>query len=196
MKGTQKYSGETAFDLTLTTLTRELPVVPLSDELWIASFVMLGDVELIEHSAALLAKKAAPGFDLIAVPEAKAIPLAHAVAKATGCTEYSVIRKSRKVYFKNDISVPVKSITTDAEQRLYLCEEDIKRIKGRRVCLIDDVVSTGGTLRACVELIEKAGGTVHQVATALIEGDVDPVELGKCAEHGLVHLGHIPIFIK
>ena len=196
MTGTVKYSGETHFDLSLTTLRRALPVVQVSDELWIASFVMLGDVELVEHAAALLAKKAAPGFDVIAVPEAKAIPLAHAMAKAAGCREYSVIRKSRKAYFTGDISVAVKSITTEAEQRLYLSEEDMGRIKGRRVCLIDDVVSTGGTLRSCVHLIEKAGGTVHQVVTVLLEGDADPVELGKCADHGLVHLGRIPLFVK
>ena len=136
-----------------------------------------------------------PNYGIV-VPEAKAIPLAHAMAKATGCKEYSVIRKSRKAYFKNDISVPVKSITTEAEQNLYLCEEDINRIKGKRVCLVDDVVSTGGTLRSSVELIEMAGGTMHQVATALLEGEADPVELGKCAEHGLVYLGHIPLFVK
>lgn len=193
--GVIKYNGESVFDLELCGLRRPLPVVRISDSAWIASFVMLGDVELIERSAEAIASMLAPGFDVLVVPEAKAIPLAHAVARRVG-RSYCVIRKSRKAYFSGDISIPVDSITTQTTQRLYLDGSDVKRLCGAQVCLVDDVVSTGSTIAACAALLTKAGAHIHQIATVLLEGDAAPDAFAKYASNPLLHLAAIPLFVS
>ncbi|MEK7691552.1 MAG: phosphoribosyltransferase family protein [Bdellovibrionota bacterium] len=192
--GVVTYRGEKSFDLELCGLKRTLPVVRISDSAWIASFVMLGDVELIERAADTIASMLAPGFDVIVVPEAKAIPLAHAVARRTG-RSYRVIRKSSKAYFSGEISMPVDSITTRSAQRLYLDGSDARMLAGAKVCLVDDVVSTGSTLSASAALLTKAGAHIHQIATVLIEGDAAPDAFAKYAPNPLVHLATIPLFV-
>lgn len=186
------------FELNIGHLTRILPIVKINETTSVASFVMLGDVELIERCAALLSEKMAPGFDVIAVPEAKAIPLAHAIARILGGESYQmpycVIRKSKKAYFRDEISVPVKSITTESEQRLFLDANGRKLLNGKKVCLIDDVVSTGGTFSACAELIKMSGGTLHQCAVVLVEGAIPPERLNSFAEKPFVYLGAIPVW--
>lgn len=191
------YKGQKLHKLKIGLLNRRLPIVKINKKTWIASFVMLGDVELIEYCAKKLTGKLKKDFDIIVVPEAKAIPLAHAIAKnINNNVRYCVIRKSRKAYFGRYISVPARSITTKNAQRLYLTEEDIKKIKGKMVCLIDDVISTGGTIEACVKLVKKAGGKVHQIASVLREGNPDLERLNKCADFPLVYLGSIPVYSR
>ncbi len=192
--GIIKYNGQSVFDLELCGLRRALPVVRISDTAWIASFVMLGDVELIERSADAMASLLAPGFDVIVVPEAKAIPLAHAVARRVG-RSYRVIRKSSKAYFSGEISMPVDSITTRSAQRLYLDGSDVKMLAGAKVCLVDDVVSTGSTIAASAALLTKAGAHIHQIATVLLEGDAAPDAFARYAPNPLVHLATIPLFV-
>lgn len=190
-----QYVGQAFHQLKIGSLERRLPIVKIDKNTWIASFVMLGDVELVEHCASILVRKLKPGFDIIVVPEAKAVPLAHSIARKMSrppdYMDYCVIRKSRKAYFGETISVPVKSITTKKEQKLYLNREDAEEIRGKRICLIDDVISTGGTIRACSDLIKKAGGTVHQIATVLLEGDLSV----KKFTGPLIYLGRIPVYV-
>lgn len=189
------YKGQRFHNLRIGTLQRKLPIVNINKKTWIASFVMLGDVNLIEHCADKLAKKLKRGFDVIVVPEAKAIPLAHAITRNINRNaNYCVIRKSKKAYFKEYISIPAKSITTKKKQKLYLDEGDIKRINGRRICLIDDVISSGGTIEACIKVIKKAGGKIYQIASVLIEGNPDLEGLNKQTDFPLIYLGRIPIY--
>ncbi|MBI5562817.1 MAG: adenine phosphoribosyltransferase [Deltaproteobacteria bacterium] len=189
------YNGETHYDLSIGTIERRLPVIRLNPVTWIASFVMLGDVALIEHCAELLCRKVSPDYDVIAVPEAKAIPLAHSMARLCGRADYCVMRKSVKSYMSGELSVPVDSITTGRRQRLYLDGADAERIKGRRVLLVDDVISTGGTLAACAGLIEAAGGRLHQAASALMEGEAWAGAVGSYGTRPAVHLAAIPVFV-
>lgn len=193
------YRGEAFHPLRIGTLERNLPIVKIDEQTWIASFVMLGDVELVEHCADILVSRFKSSFDIIVVPEVKAIPLANSIARnvsrPSNYMDYCVIRKSRKVYFEKAISVPVKSITTRRPQRLYLCQEDIKKIKGKRVCLIDDVISTGGTIQACLELVKKADGIVHQIAVVLLEGNPHVEELEQHTTERLLYLERIPIYV-
>lgn len=192
------YNGEEYFDLRLGRLSRRLPIVKINQTTWIASFVMLGDVRLIEYCAELILQKAQADFDVIAVPEAKAIPLAHSVARLAGGSEqdvsYCVFRKSQKIYMSGEISAPVKSITTAHQQKLYLDSADAEKMRGRRVLFIDDVISTGSTLMACAGLVRLAGGILHQTAAVLIEGAAEPDELMAQARFPLVHLSTIPVF--
>jgi len=196
--GMMPYNGEEYFDLKLGRISSRLPVVKINQTTWIASFVMLGDVRLIEHCAELILQKVRPGFDIVAVPEAKAIPLAHSVARLAGGSEhtiaYCVFRKSQKVYMSGGLSAPVTSITTAHQQRLYLDGTDAEKMRGARVLFIDDVISTGSTLAACAGLIRLAGGILHQTAAALLEGPAEPDELRAHAEFPLVHLAAIPVF--
>ena len=191
----QEYHGEEYFELVVGNLKRRLPIVGIADGLHIASFDILGDTELIEECGALLSTRMEPGFDIIMVPEAKAIALAHTISRIAGnSSRYIVTRKSKKAYFKDYISAPVKSITTAAEQRLYLNHTDVDEIRGKRVCLVDDVISTGSTISTSAELIKKAGGTLHQIITILLEGDVDTESLCALSVHPVLHLGTIPLF--
>lgn len=191
----QRYHGEEFFELVVGNLTRRLPIVGIATGLHIASFDILGDTELIEECGALLSTRMEPDFDIIMVPEAKAIALAHTLSRLTAnSSRYIVTRKSKKAYFKDYISAPVRSITTETEQRLYLNHTDIEALKGKRVCLVDDVISTGSTISTSAELIKKAGGRLHQVVTILLEGDVDTASLSLLSEHPVLHLGTIPLF--
>ncbi|MBI5885527.1 MAG: adenine phosphoribosyltransferase [Deltaproteobacteria bacterium] len=196
--GMMPYNGEEYFDLKLGNINRRLPLVKINRTTWIASFVMLGDVRLIEHCAELILQKVRPGFDIVAVPEAKAIPLAHSVARLAGGSEYNipycVFRKSQKVYMQGELSAPVTSITTAHQQRLYLDSLDAGKMRGARVLFVDDVISTGSTLAACAGLVRLAGGLLHQTAAALIEGGAEPDKLRAHAQYTLVHLAAIPVF--
>ena len=151
-------------------LTRELPVIKLSYDLSIASFVILGDTEIVRKTAPIIAKKL-PEVDLIVTAEAKGIPLAYEISKVLNLNEYVVARKSVKAYMEESIEVEVNSITTTNSQKLYLNNQDAKKIKGKRVALVDDVISTGQSLKALERLVEKAGGKVLAKAAILAEGD-------------------------
>lgn len=151
-------------------LTGELPIIKLSYDLSIASFVILGDTEIVRKTAPIIAKKL-PEVDLIVTAEAKGIPLAYEISKVLNLNEYVVARKSVKAYMEESIEVEVNSITTTNSQKLYLNNRDAKKIKGKRIALVDDVISTGQSLKALERLVEKAGGKVLAKAAILAEGD-------------------------
>ena len=151
-------------------LTRELPIIKLSYDLSIASFVILGDTEIVRKTAPIIAKKL-PEVDFIVTAEAKGIPLAYEISRILNLNEYVVARKSIKAYMEEPIEVEINSITTTNSQKLYLNNQDANKIKGKRVALIDDVISTGQSLKALERLVEKAGGKVLAKAAILAEGD-------------------------
>lgn len=178
-----------SYTLRIGPVVRELPVVPVSGDLSIASFVMLGDTALIEAAAdALAAHPRFPrsGIDLLVCPEAKAIPLTHALAVRLGCN-YIVIRKAVKSYMQNPLVEAVTSITTKGTQHLVIDGPDRAELAGKRVCIVDDVVSTGGSLRAIETLLAKTGCTVVAKAAVLLED-------GGCEAGDLVFLEHLPVF--
>ena len=151
-------------------LTRELPIIKLSYDLSIASFVILGDTEIVRKTAPIIAKKL-PEVDFIVTAEAKGIPLAYEISRILNLNEYVVARKSIKAYMEEPIEVEINSITTTDSQKLYLNNQDAKKIKGKKVALVDDVISTGQSLKALERLVEKAGGKVLAKAAILAEGD-------------------------
>ena len=134
---------EKTYELRIAGLTRQLKLHRVSEHLSIAGFIMLGDTELVEACARELVKKLPQGIDYLVCPEAKAIPLAHAMARIMGI-DYIVIRKSVKVYMDDPLIVDVKSITTAARQQLIMDRSDVQKLSGKRVAIVDDVVSTGG----------------------------------------------------
>ena len=158
------------YTLNVAGLTRELPIIKLSYDLSIASFVILGDTEIVRKTAPIIAKKL-PEVDFIVTAEAKGIPLAYEISRVLNLNEYVVARKSVKAYMEEPIEVEVNSITTTNSQKLYLNNQDAKKIKGKKVALIDDVISTGQSLKALERLVEKAGGKVLAKAAILAEGD-------------------------
>ena len=158
------------YTLNVAGLTRELPIIKLSYDLSIASFVILGDTEIVRKTAPIIAKKL-PEVDFIVTAEAKGIPLAYEISRVLNLNEYVVARKSVKAYMEEPIEVEVNSITTTNSQKLYLNNQDAKKIKGKRVALVDDVNSTGQSLKALERLVEKAGGKVLAKAAILAEGD-------------------------
>lgn len=150
-------------------LTRELPICKLNDALSIAGFVMFSDVELTEACAEALLKKL-PEYDVLLTAESKGIPLAYEMSKQNG-KKYLLARKGTKLYMKNPIGVEVRSITTDHVQNLYLDEDDVNYLKGKRLVIVDDVISTGESLSAMEALAEKAGANIVARAAVLAEGD-------------------------
>ncbi|WP_338994038.1 adenine phosphoribosyltransferase [Fusobacterium animalis] len=158
------------YTLNVAGLTRELPIIKLSYDLSIASFVILGDTEIVRKTAPIIAKKL-PEVDFIVTAEAKGIPLAYEISRVLNLNKYVVARKSVKAYMEEPIEVEVNSITTTNSQKLYLNNQDAKKIKGKRVALVDDVISTGQSLKALERLVEKAGGKVLAKAAILAEGD-------------------------
>lgn len=175
------------YTLNVAGLTRELQLCPVNESLDIAAFVMFSDVELTVKCAEELLKKA-PEFDIIVTAESKGIPLAYEAARQSG-KNYIVARKSVKLYMTDPISVNVKSITTAAEQTLYLSKEDAKRIKGRRVLILDDVISTGESLIALEQLVEAAGGSIVGKGAVLAEGNA-------AKRDDIIFLEALPVFPK
>lgn len=157
------------YTLNVAGLTRELPICPLNDKIDIAAFIMFSDVELTVKCAEELLKKV-PEFDVIITAESKGIPLGYEMSRQSG-KKYIVARKSVKLYMTNPISVEVQSITTSAKQTLFLSEEDVNDLKGRRVLIADDVISTGESLNSLIALVEKAGGNIVGKSAVLAEGD-------------------------
>jgi len=167
-------------------LDRDLPVCPVSDDLYIAGFVIFGDQELtVACARELLAR--APAYDYIITAEAKGIPLAHEMARQAGNAKYILARKAPKLYMKEVFSATVKSITTAKEQTLYLDGADAELMKGKRILLVDDVISTGESLKALEVLVEKAGGIICGRMAILAEGDAQDRE-------DLIYLEKLPLF--
>lgn len=158
------------YEMEIAGLKRKLPLFPVNDQTMIAAFIIFGDVEMTEAAAAQLLERA-PKFDILLTAEAKSIPLAYEMAKQAGMNDYIVARKSPKVYLKDTISTIVNSITTEHIQQLFLGEDDAAKIRGKNVLIVDDVISTGDSLRAMSELVEKAGGNIAGKMAVLAEGD-------------------------
>ena len=136
-------------------LDRDLPLCKVSDDLYIGAFVMFGDAEITVACARELLARAPKDYDYLLTAEAKSIPLIHEMARQSGAKEYFVARKGLKVYMPRPLHVTVRSITTQHDQDLYLSGEEADKIRGKRVLIVDDVISTGESLRAMEELVEK-----------------------------------------
>ncbi len=175
------------YKMTIAGLERELPLCPLNDKLDIAAFIMFSDTELTVAASEELLKKC-PDFDVILTAESKGIPLAYEMSRQSG-KPYVVARKSVKLYMTEPVSVTVKSITTAAEQTLYLSQEKAAMLKGKRVLLADDVISTGESIAALVKLTEAAGGEIAGKVAVLAEGDAADRE-------DITFLEKLPLFFK
>lgn len=158
------------YEMKVAGLTRKLPVFKLNDEMSIAAFVIFGDVELTVACARELIK-IMPEHDIMITAEAKSIPLIHEIARQKGENNYIVARKALKVYMKDPVGVEVNSITTTKKQNLYIDKEDMEAMNGKRVIILDDVISTGESLRAVEKLVKIAGGTIVGRMAVLAEGD-------------------------
>ena len=167
-------------------LDRKLPICPLNESLSIAGFIIFGDCELTTACAKELLCRA-PEYDYLITAEAKGIPLAHEMARLHGDEKYFVARKGLKVYMTDPISISVTSITTKREQTLYLDGMDAQMMKGKRILIVDDVVSTGESLAALETLVEKAGGIICGKVAILAEGDAQGRE-------DLCYLEKLPLF--
>ncbi len=149
---------------------RNLPLCKVTDDLYIAAFILLGDQEVTVACAKALLEKA-PEYDYLLTAEAKSIPLIHEMARQHGDKQYIVARKGTKIYMESPLQVPVRSITTDRQQYLYLSGQEKDVIKGKRILIIDDVISTGESLIALETLVNTAGGTIVGKMAVLAEGD-------------------------
>ena len=170
------------YEMDIAGLQRELPLCRVTDDLYIGAFVMFGDVELTVHCAAELLKRA-PEYDYITAPGGKAIPLLYEMARQSGAEKYFLARKGAKAYMTGVFEVEVRSITTMHIQKLVIDTEDAKMINGKRMLIIDDVISTGESLHAMEELVNRAGGIIAGKMAVLAEGDAynrtDIITLGK-----------------
>ena len=175
------------FKMNIAGCERELPLCEVNAHLDIAAFIMFGDVEVTEKSAAELLKLA-PKHDVVITAEAKGIPLCYEVARQ-GCGKYIVARKGVKVYMPDPISVNVQSITTLSQQTLYLGSDDAEHMRGKDVLIVDDVISTGESLHALEALVEKAGGNIVGKAAVLAEGDA-------ADRDDIIFLHKLPVFPK
>ena len=175
------------FKMTIAGCERELPLCAVNDDLDIAAFIMFGDVEITEKCAEALLK-IVPEHDIVITAEAKGIPLGYEVARQ-GCREYVVARKGVKVYMPDPISVNVRSITTLSQQTLFLGMDDADKLKGRRVLIVDDVISTGESLKAIELLVKKAGGNIVGKAAVLAEGQA-------ADRDDIIFLEKLPVFPK
>ncbi|CDC13090.1 MAG: adenine phosphoribosyltransferase [Clostridium sp.] len=168
-------------------MERDLLRCPLNDKLDIAAFIIFGDVELTVHAAAELLKRL-PEFDYIVTPEAKSIPLAYEMSRQSG-KKYFVARKKPKLYMKDPVIVNVRSITTESVQTLIMDSIEGEQIRGKRVVILDDVISTGESLKAVEELCAKFDANVVAKAAVLAEGDA-------AKRDDIVFLGEIPLIEK
>ena len=172
--------------MTIAGLERDLPICPLNENLSIAGFVIFGDPELtVACAKELLAR--APEYDYIITAEAKGIPLAHEMARQAGNQKYILARKVPKLYMRDIVGVSVHSITTAKEQKLYLDGADAALMKGKKILIVDDVISTGESLHALEALVEKAGGIICGRMAILAEGDAQE-------RKDLIYLEKLPLF--
>ncbi|MBQ3542638.1 MAG: adenine phosphoribosyltransferase [Oscillospiraceae bacterium] len=158
------------YSMNIAGLQRDLPLCPINEELFIAGFVVFGDQELTVACARELLK-IAPEYDYLITAEAKGIPLAHEMARQSGAKKYFLARKMPKLYMTGVFESTVRSITTAKEQHLYLDVADAQLMKGKRILLVDDVISTGESLAALEKLVEDAGGIIAGRIAVLAEGD-------------------------
>jgi len=175
-----------AYPMTIAGLKRDLPICPVNENLSIGAFVIFGDPELTTAAARALLDLA-PEYDYIITAEAKGIPLAHEMARLAGNQKYFIARKKAKAYMTGVFEVKVRSITTSGEQSLFLDRADAELINGSRILIVDDVISTGESLRAVEELIAAAGGNIVGKMTILAEGDAQ-------TRDDIIYLEKLPLF--
>lgn len=173
------------YELEINGLKRQLQLCPINEDLYIAGFIMFGDVELTMSVGKSLLELA-PDFDVIVTGESKGIPLAYEMSRQSG-KNYIVARKGPKLYMQDIVKVKVNSITTDHEQVLCLGKNDIAQIKGKKVLIVDDVISTGETLQALENLVEQIGGIISCKMAVLAEGDA-------ALRDDIVFLKKLPLF--
>ena len=174
------------YNIKVAGVERALPLCPIADDLYIGAFILFGDVELTERCAEELAKLA-PRHDVMLTAESKGIPLIHAMARILGENRYVLARKSVKLYMKDVIACETQSITTANKQVLYIDGEDAEFMKGKRVLIVDDVISTGGSLISLENLVEQTGGTVVGKMTILAEGEA-------ADRKDIIYLEKLPLF--
>ena len=177
----------THYHMTIAGCERDLPICPLNDKLSIGAFVIFGDCELTQACAAELLKRA-PAFDYLITAESKGIPLAYEMA-AQSDKPHVIARKGIKVYTINPIEAVVNSITTQHTQKLYLGQDEVEKLRGKRVMIVDDVISTGESLEALEQLVTKAGGNIVGKAAVLAEGDA-------AKRDDIIFLEELPLFFK
>jgi len=175
------------YKINIAGLERELPLCPINDKIEIGAFVMFSDVELTVACAEKLLEKCGD-FDVILTAESKGIPLAYEMARQCG-KPYVVARKSVKLYMTNPVTVDVKSITTANNQKLSLSEEKAGMLRGKKVLLLDDVISTGESLTALEKLTTASGGEIAGKASVLAEGDASERD-------DIIFLEKLPLFFK
>ena len=167
-------------------IERDLPLCPIGEDLYIGAFIMFGDVELTEKCAQALIKKA-PEHDVIITAESKGIPLAYEMCRLSGKNRYVLARKSVKLYMKDVVKCETQSITTAAKQTLYIDGDDAEYLRGKKVLVVDDVISTGGSLLSLENLVEQAGGNIVGKLTVLAEGDA-------ASRDDIIFLQKLPLF--
>lgn len=175
------------YTMNIAGLDRDLPLCKVADDLYIGAFVMFGDAEITVACAREFLARAPKDYDYLLTAEAKSIPLIHEMARQSGAKTYFIARKGMKVYLTDPIHVTVHSITTQHEQDLYLSGEDAARIRGKRILIVDDVISTGDSLKAMEELVVDAGGTVAGRMAVLAEGDAQNRD-------DIIYLNPLPLF--
>ena len=176
------------YKMTVAGIERDLPIFPVDNHVSIAAFIIFGDVELTTACAGELLK-VVPEHDIMITAEAKSIPLIHEMARQGGENKYIIARKAMKIYMDNPMSISVKSITTESVQTLYIDSHDVEAMKGKRVLIIDDVISTGASLEAIEQLVKKAGGNIVGKAAILAEGDA-------ANRDDIIFLDKLPLFVK
>lgn len=174
------------YEMDIAGLKRDLPLCRVTDDLYIGAFVMFGDVELTVHCAAELLKRA-PEYDYLIAPEAKAIPLLYEMARQSGAEKYFLARKGAKAYMTGVFEVEVRSITTMHIQKLVIDTADAEMIKGKKILIVDDVISTGESLHAMEELVNRAGGIIAGKMAVLAEGDAK-------GRDDIITLAPLPLF--
>lgn len=174
------------YTMSIAGLERDLPLCPLNDEIYIGAFVIFGDPELTTAAAGALLSKA-PEYDYIITAESKGIPIAHEMSRLSGNRKYFLARKAPKLYMNGVFEVTVRSITTSGEQKLYMDKADAELMKGKRILIVDDVISTGESLRAIEQLVCAAGGNIVGKMAILAEGDAQNRD-------DIIYLEKLPLF--
>ena len=175
------------YTMTIAGMQHDLELCKVSDDLYIGSFILFGNAKLTVACAKALLEKAPKEYDYLLTAEAKSIPLIHEMARQSGAEKYFIARKGLKVYITDPLHVSVRSITTQREQDLYLSGDDAAMISGKKILIVDDVISTGESLKAMEELVEQAGGTVVGRMAVLAEGDAQD-------RKDITYLEKLPLF--
>ena len=172
--------------MTIAGLKRQLPLCKVADDFYIAAFIMFSDVEITKATAAALLEKA-PEFDLVMTAESKGIPLDYEMTRQAEKNDYIVARKGLKVYMEDVIETDVNSITTQHLQHLYLGKTEIEKVRGKKVLIVDDVISTGASLKSIESLVEQAGGEIVGRMAVLAEGEA-------ADRQDIIYLEKLPVF--